>query len=74
MPEATGASVSVRTYDGRFESSFPVQPTGDFRRGRRVTFTLGTGGSEIEIEAFDGQIRLLKTGEPLPEGRKKDKS
>jgi hypothetical protein len=39
-----------------------------------VTFTLGTGGSEIEIEAFDGQIRLLKTGEPLPEGRKKDKS
>lgn len=74
IPETTGASVSIRTYDGRFESSFPVQPPGDFKRGRRVTFTLGKGGSEIDIEAFDGQIRLLKTGEPLPEGKKKDKT
>jgi len=74
IPENTGASVSVRTYDGRFDSSFSVQPSGDFKRGRRVTFTLGKGGAEIDIEAFDGQIRLLKTGEALPAGKNKDKA
>jgi len=73
IPENTGASVTVRTYDGRFDSSFPVQPSGDFTRGRRVTFTLGKGGAEIDIEAFDGQIRLMKAGEALPAGKNKKK-
>jgi hypothetical protein len=39
-----------------------------------VTFTLGKGGAEIVIEAFDGQIRLLKAGEPLPAGKTKQKA
>ncbi len=73
IPEATGASVTVRTYDGRFVSSFPAQLSGDFKQGRRVTFTLGKGGAEVNIEAFDGQIRLLKAGEPLPAGKIKRK-
>jgi hypothetical protein len=66
VPEATGATVTVRTYDGRFDTSFPVQVPSDVKRGRRVTFALGKGGAEITVEAFDGQIRLLKAGEPLP--------
>ena len=73
LPENTGASVTVRTYDGKFESSFAAQPSSDFKRGRRVTFTLGKGGAEIDIEAFDGQIRLMKAGEPLPAGKDKKK-
>jgi hypothetical protein len=73
IPETTNASVTVRTYEGRFTSSFPVQLSGDFKRGRRVTFALGKGGTEITIEAFDGQIRLLKAGEPLPADKAKGK-
>jgi hypothetical protein len=45
----------------------------DVPSGKRVMFTLGKGGAEVEIEAFDGRIRLLKPGEPLPEGKRKQK-
>lgn len=72
IPETTNATVTVRTYEGSVNSSFSVQPSGDYKRGRRVSFTLGKGGAEIDIEAFDGQIRLLKAGEALPEGKKKN--
>lgn len=71
IPENTNATLAIRTYEGRFDSSLPVQLSGDYRRGRRVTGTLGKGGAEIEIEAFDGRIRLLKPGEPLPEAKRK---
>lgn len=73
LPENTNASVAIRTYEGRFDSSFPVQIPADYKRGKRVMFTLGKGGAEVEIEAFDGRIRLLKPGEPLPEGKRKQK-
>jgi len=62
-----GATVSIRTYEGRFTSSYPVQLSGDYKRGRRVSFTLGGGAAAVEIEAFDGHIRILKPSDPLPE-------
>lgn len=66
VPETTSATVAIRTYDGRFTSSYPVQLSGDYKRGRRVTFTLGGGAAAVEIEAFDGHIRILKPGDALP--------
>jgi len=66
VPEDTSATVSIRTYEGRFTSTYPVQLSGDYKRGRRVSFTLGGGAATVEIEAFDGHIRVLKPGDPLP--------
>jgi hypothetical protein len=42
----------------------------DYERGKRVTFTLGKGGAEVDIEAFGGRIRLLRPNEALPEVKK----
>jgi len=67
VPEGTSATVSIRTYEGRFTLSYPVQLSGDYKRGRRVSFTLGGGAAAVEIEAFDGHIRILKPSDPLPE-------
>jgi DUF4097 and DUF4098 domain-containing protein YvlB len=67
VPENPSATVSIRTYEGRFTSTYPVQLSGDYKRGRRVSFTLGGGAATVEIEAFDGHIRVLKPGDALPE-------
>jgi hypothetical protein len=67
VPENTSATVSIRTYEGRFTSSYPVELSGDYQRGRRVSFTLGGGAAAVEIEAFDGHIRILKPSDALPD-------
>ena len=66
VPEDTSATFAIRTYEGRFTSSYAAPLSGDYKRGRRVTFTLGAGGAAVEIEAFDGRIQILKPGEALP--------
>lgn len=58
VPEATNASVRVSTFDGDFESDFTVRVE-HFTSGRRFDFVLGDGGADMEIEVFDGDIRLL---------------
>lgn len=55
------AAVTVSTFSGDFESDFPVTLTGT-RNGRRMSFTLGTGGARLELESFDGTIHLEKGG------------
>jgi len=54
-------SVSVSTYSGEFDSSFPVKVTSS-RRNRRMRFTLGSGAAELELESFQGAIRLEQRG------------
>lgn len=58
VPSGVNATVTVATYDGDFESTFPVrvQPRG--QHGHRFTFTLGNGSAQVELESFDGAIRL----------------
>jgi DUF4097 and DUF4098 domain-containing protein YvlB len=53
------ATVSVATFDGSFEPdpAFKVQVT-NVRPGRRFSFTLGSGSARVELESFDGTIRL----------------
>lgn len=67
IPENTSATVSVRTYEGSVQSNLAAQIPQDYRRGKRVTFTLGKGGAELEIESFEGRIRLLRPADPLPQ-------
>ncbi len=58
VPSSTSARVSVAMFDGEFTSDFRITLPRR-TRARRLNFTIGTGDAEIEIEAFDGDIRLL---------------
>ena len=57
VPRGAGADVTVSTYDGEFSADFPVMLDG-YRGGREMRFTLGDGGASLELQAFDGDIRL----------------
>ena len=59
VPGDAGATVSVSTFHGEFESDFPVRLTGT-TRDRQFTFTLGSGGARVELESFNGEIRLRR--------------
>jgi hypothetical protein len=59
VPVHASANVSVSTFSGDFESSFPVQIR-DSRRGKRFSFTLGSGAANLELESFQGAIRLQR--------------
>lgn len=70
VPDKVNATVSVRTYQGDFRSSFAVN-AGEVRRGRRQTFSMGSGTAQIELESFGGEIRLRRISEmPAPRERK----
>ena len=64
VPETSSASFSVRTYNGRFGTSLNLQgpPQSEVRRGKRVTYTLGSGSAEVELESFGGAISLRRPG------------
>ena len=59
VPSSMNARVSVSTFDGEFESEFPVIVE-HFTGGREFEFILGDGGARLRIEVFDGEIRLLQ--------------
>jgi hypothetical protein len=58
VPVGAGVDVTVASFNGAFQSSLPLQ-VGRQRRGRRFNFTLGTGGSTLELESFQGLIQLM---------------
>jgi DUF4097 and DUF4098 domain-containing protein YvlB len=64
VPATVNATFTVRTYSGEFVSSLPAKgpDPAEVRRGRRVTYTLGTGSAEVEMESFGGEIRLRRAG------------
>ena len=64
LPAGTGARVSVATFDGAFQASFPVQ----LRRASGGTshFTVGDGAARVTLESFDGDIHLIRPGERSP--------
>jgi hypothetical protein len=59
VPAAANATVSASTFNGAFEAEFPVQLTGT-TRDRQIHFNLGSGGGRIELESFNGEIRLRR--------------
>lgn len=56
---AVNATFSVATWSGDFESAVPVTISGA-QSGKRFTFTLGDGSARVDLDAFDGAIRLAK--------------
>ena len=70
IAEGTSAVVSVSTFQGEFESAFPVTLTG--RRGKQFDFTLGSGSARIELESFAGTIRLERPGARLERRHRDD--
>ncbi len=66
----TNASVAVSTFNGEFESAFPVTLT-ETKKGRRFSFTIGTGSAQVTLESFQGTIQLVRPGE-RPAGDRDD--
>jgi DUF4097 and DUF4098 domain-containing protein YvlB len=63
VPEQADATISVATFSGDFSSEFKIQLQ-ETRHGKRFNFTLGNGGARIELESFQGSIRLRRPGSP----------
>ena len=61
VPEGSNAGVSVATFNGEFASEFPVTLT-ETRKGRRFSFTLGSGSAQMTLESFQGSIELVRPG------------
>jgi len=63
VPETTSAVFSVRTYNGSLNhASLPLERVGEVGRGRKATYTLGSGSAEFEVESFGGTIHLRRPG------------
>ncbi|MGH7477764.1 MAG: DUF4097 family beta strand repeat-containing protein [Longimicrobiales bacterium] len=59
VPGPPDARVSVMTYNGNFESEFPLQLT-SMQQSRTFNFTIGTGSARLEMESFNGTVRLVR--------------
>ncbi|MDQ3071592.1 MAG: DUF4097 domain-containing protein [Acidobacteriota bacterium] len=57
------ATFYVRTYGGSFHhGGVNLKPQGEARRGRRNTFVGGTGSAQVEVESFQGSVRVFTAG------------
>ena len=65
VPEHTNATVTVATFSGDFDPSFPVNLTSKTKH--RFSFTLGTGSAHVELESFGGTITLRRPSEMADE-------
>lgn len=63
IPRDAGLLVRVATFDGEFLSDVPVTVE-RLRAGGTFEFQLGDGSGELEIEVFDGEIRLEERTAP----------
>ncbi|MEA2722575.1 MAG: hypothetical protein QOH59_346 [Gemmatimonadales bacterium] len=61
VAEGTSANVAVSTFNGEFESEFPV-PLSGTRKGKGFNFTLGSGSAQVTLESFQGTIQLVRPG------------
>lgn len=71
VAEGTNASVAVSTYNGEFESEFPV-PLQGTRKGKGFNFTLGSGSAQVTLESFQGTIQLVRPGSMRDHDRDRD--
>jgi hypothetical protein len=62
LSENPNVAVSVSTFSGAFSSSIPLSLDRG-RRGKRFDFTLGSGSAKLELESFQGSVRLLRLSE-----------
>lgn len=62
LPANVGATLEIETFSGRINSEFPLtlQPGQQSGRGRRMEFTLGSGGARVTAGAFSGNITIRR--------------
>jgi DUF4097 and DUF4098 domain-containing protein YvlB len=66
IPENSSATFAIRMYHGDLHSSLALKgAAGDVRRGKPVTYTLGSGSAQVAIETFDGDVHIRKPGETI---------
>jgi putative adhesin len=61
IPERSNVTVTVSTFEGEFDACFPVNLTETHKH--RFSFTIGSGSARLELESFDGDIKLCRPGE-----------
>lgn len=61
LPDGVGADVTARTVNGAIETDFPLTVQGRFSQ-RRLSGSIGGGGSRISLETVNGSVRLLRGG------------
>ena len=61
VPEEAALNVSVVNFLGGFRTGFPVK-SGSIpnKRGTEFNFTLGSGGSSLDLESYQGLIQLMR--------------
>ena len=70
VPDNANATLAARLFDNPdIDSTVPLPKAGP-SRGRRRTFTFGAGAAQIEVETFDGDLKLRRAGE-LPVARER---
>lgn len=60
VPAAASATFHVASLTGSITSDLPGAPA-RFERGKRVSFTVGSGGATVEAETFGGRIQITRT-------------
>src|SRR5437764_711492 len=63
--------ISVATFDGDVSACYPVQLVGP-KTKHPFSFTIGSGSARLELESFNGDIRLCRPGQ-LAKDRNEDK-
>jgi len=61
VPERANVTLSVSTVSVDFDACFPLQIKDKTKH--RFTFTLGTGSARLELESFDGDIKICRPGQ-----------
>ncbi len=62
VPDGTSATLTVSSFNGSFESEFPVSLESGKRTSKRFTFVLGGGSARVDLESFSGDVRLVRPG------------
>ena len=57
------ATFYVRSYSGSFRQTVGLKPVGEPRSGRRNTYVGGNGSAQVEMESFNGSVRVLQIGQ-----------
>ncbi len=58
LPENFSARVEASTVNGSIHTDFPITVSGEI--GKHLTFTLGSGGPEIEAKTTNGSIHITR--------------
>ena len=57
------ATFYVRSYGGSVTQNLNLKPQGETRSGRRNTYVGGNGSAQVEIESFQGSVRIFAAGQ-----------